>query len=136
MKEIEYFSPYPKNDIGGIPFKYFPYRNQPGYLSPLVFVHFKNITQNLLINVICKGYAKNIDNKDRRNQRGMVKFQLYVESESSSGSGGGKPTKQTPTKNETIVTTQAENVNTAVTDANTVATTDAKITTNAPTEKN
>lgn len=78
IKEIDYYSPYPSNKIGGIPFKYFPYRNQPDYLSPLVFVHFKNVTNNMLLNVLCKAYAKNIDNKDRLNRRGMTHFQIYI----------------------------------------------------------
>lgn len=78
IKEIEYYSSYPNREIGGIPFRYFPYRNQPGYLSPLVFVYFKNVSTNVLINVECRAYAKNIDNKDRLNRRGMTKFQLYI----------------------------------------------------------
>lgn len=78
VKEIEYYSAYPTNEIGGIPFKYFPYRNQPGYLSPLIFVHFKNVSTNVLINIECRAYAKNIDNKDRINRRGMTKFQLFI----------------------------------------------------------
>lgn len=79
IQELEYFSTYPNTDVGGINFKYFPYRNQEGYLSPLVFVHFKSISYNTLINVECKAFAKNIDNIDRYNKRGMVKFQLFVE---------------------------------------------------------
>jgi sodium/potassium-transporting ATPase subunit beta len=76
--EIEYYSSYPNNEIGGINFKYFPYRNQENYLSPLVFVHFKNATKNVLINVECKAYAANIDNTDKINKRGMVHFKLFV----------------------------------------------------------
>jgi sodium/potassium-transporting ATPase subunit beta len=68
-----------RHDVGGINFKYFPYRNQANYLSPLVFVQFKNITVNTLVNVECKAYAKNIKNKDRMNRRGLARFQLYVE---------------------------------------------------------
>lgn len=78
IKELEYYSSYPNNDIGGISFKYFPYRNQPNYLSPLVFVHFKNVSKNTLINVECKAYAKNIENTDRLNRRGMVKFSIFI----------------------------------------------------------
>jgi sodium/potassium-transporting ATPase subunit beta len=78
IDQIEYYSTYPNHEIGGIDFKYFPYRNQPGYLAPLVFVHFKKIEPFTLINVECKAYAKNIDNQDRQNRRGMVKFQLFV----------------------------------------------------------
>lgn len=80
MGLVDYYSSYPNSEIGGINFKYFPYRNQPNYLSPLVFVHFKNVSKNVLVNVECKAYAKNIDNKDRINRRGMVKFQLFVTS--------------------------------------------------------
>jgi sodium/potassium-transporting ATPase subunit beta len=76
---IEYYSSVQgRNDVGGISFKYFPYRNQENYLSPLVFVHFKNASVNTLINVECKAYAKNIENKDRMNRRGMARFQLYI----------------------------------------------------------
>lgn len=34
--QIEYF-PYP-----GVPKYFYPYKNQPGYLSPAVFAHFTN----------------------------------------------------------------------------------------------
>lgn len=78
IKEIEYYSLSKSNKVGCIPRRYFPYRNQDKYLSPLVFVHFKDIAQNTLINVECKAYAKNIDNTDKQNLRGMVKFQLFV----------------------------------------------------------
>lgn len=78
MGPIEYYSSYPNQDIGGINFKYFPYRNQPNYLSQLVFVHFKSITRNTLINIECKAYASNIDNVERMHKRGMAKFQLFV----------------------------------------------------------
>lgn len=76
--QLDYYSSYPGTEIGGIDFKYFPYRNQPGYLQPLVFVHFKSLSVNTLINVECKAYAKNIDNTDKVNKRGMVKFQLFI----------------------------------------------------------
>lgn len=76
---IDYYSTYPNSEVGGIEFKYFPYRNQPGYLSPLVFVHFKELKPNTLYNIDCKAYAKNIDNSDRVNKRGMTKFQIFVE---------------------------------------------------------
>jgi sodium/potassium-transporting ATPase subunit beta len=75
---IDYYSTYSGNDVGGISFRYFPFRNQDNYLSPLVFVHFKNISRNTLVNVECKGFAGNIDHNDRRNKRGLVKFQLFV----------------------------------------------------------
>lgn len=67
-------------DIGLIPFYYYPYLNQPGYRSPLVFVHFKNLPKNRLINILCKAYAANIDSSDKMNLRGMTNFQLFIES--------------------------------------------------------
>lgn len=76
--EVEYYSSYPSKQVGGINFKYFPYRNQPGYLSPLVFAHFKSAAHNTLINVECKAYAKNIDHTNRFQRRGLAKFQLYI----------------------------------------------------------
>ena len=76
--EINYYSSLASRKLGGIHFKYFPYRNQINYLSPLVFVHFKRVAQNVLINVECRAYAANIENTDRLNKRGMVKFQLFV----------------------------------------------------------
>jgi sodium/potassium-transporting ATPase subunit beta len=78
LGQIDYYSTYRNNKIGGINFKYFPFRNQNGYLSPLVFAHFRSVTPNTLINVECKAYAKNIDNTDRLNRRGMTRFQLFV----------------------------------------------------------
>ena len=75
---LDYYSSLPSADIGGIHVKYFPYTNQPGYLSPLVFVHFKSLPRNTTVNVVCKAYAANIDNADQRNMRGMVIFQILV----------------------------------------------------------
>jgi sodium/potassium-transporting ATPase subunit beta len=76
--KIKYFSLFPNNEIGGLPAKYYPYRNQENYLSPLIFVQFESLTKNALIGVECKAYARNIDNDDRRNQRGMARFDLFL----------------------------------------------------------
>lgn len=86
IMDIEYYSSHFSNQVGGINFKYFPYMNQPDYLSPLIFVHFKKVSPNTLLNIVCKAYADNIDNEDRLNQRGMTKFQLYVEDVEGSSS--------------------------------------------------
>lgn len=45
--EIEYI-PSP-----GFPVKYFPFMGQPGYLSPIVALHFKNITRKPSRNIQC-----------------------------------------------------------------------------------
>jgi len=66
---------YPKS---GIDFKYFPFRNQPGYLSPFVFVHFMKPTPGVLINIECKAWAKNIKH-DRMDREGSVHFELLID---------------------------------------------------------
>lgn len=67
-----------ENKLGLVPVYYYPFYNQPGYESPLVFVQFE-IPHFQLINVVCRAYAANIDSADKLNMRGMVKFQLYIE---------------------------------------------------------
>ena len=79
-------TPADKDNIGnfeyhpkqGFHFKYFPFRNQQGYRSPLVFVRFMNPAPNILIMVECRAYARNI----RRNsveKAGTVRFELLVD---------------------------------------------------------
>ena len=81
--DVVYFSEngsrYNITEVGLIPFYYFPYLNQPGFESPLVFVQFKKLDKFLLVNVLCKAYAANIDSDDKYNKRGMTQFQLYIE---------------------------------------------------------
>ncbi|XP_060518779.1 sodium/potassium-transporting ATPase subunit beta-2 [Cylas formicarius] len=62
----------------GFPSQYFPYKNQEGYLSPLVAVHFEKPARNVLINIECKAWAKNIIH-DRAERRGSVHFELLVD---------------------------------------------------------
>ena len=62
----------------GIDFKYFPYTNQPGYLSPFVFVHFSKPASSVLINVECKAWAKNIKH-NRMDREGSVHFELLMD---------------------------------------------------------
>jgi len=62
----------------GIEFKYFPFRNQPGYLSPFVFVHFMKPSPGVLINIECKAWAKNIKH-DRMDREGSVHFELLID---------------------------------------------------------
>ncbi|CAF3456213.1 unnamed protein product [Rotaria sp. Silwood1] len=65
---------------GGFHRNFFPFVNQNGYRSPLVFVHFKKIETNVLINIECRAYARNIDHNDSLEFiRGSVHFELIVE---------------------------------------------------------
>ena len=80
MYEIEYYSQLNNTAIGGFHRNFFPFLNQDGYRSPLVFVYFKKIETNVLINVECRAYAMNIDHNDSiEYKRGSVHFELIVE---------------------------------------------------------
>jgi len=57
---------------------YFPYTNQPGYLSPFVMVHFTQPSRGVLINVECKAWADNISH-DRMDREGSVHFELLID---------------------------------------------------------
>jgi len=69
---IQYF---PKR---GFPGYFFPYKNQPGYLSPVIALWFEGPTTGVLINIECKAWAKNIIH-DRMERRGSVHFELMVD---------------------------------------------------------
>jgi sodium/potassium-transporting ATPase subunit beta len=62
----------------GFPGHYFPFLGVKNYLSPLVAVHFKNITKNVLVKVECKAWAHNIIH-DRRERLGLTHFQLLID---------------------------------------------------------
>ncbi|XP_035213513.1 sodium/potassium-transporting ATPase subunit beta-2-like [Stegodyphus dumicola] len=70
--DVEY---YPAQ---GIEFKYFPFLNQKGYMSPFVFVQFANINRGVLVNIECRAWAKNIV-YDRGDRLGSVHFELLVD---------------------------------------------------------
>lgn len=80
--EIVYYSLTPdgkgKAPIGFLPFYYFPYKNQDGYRAPLVFAYFRNITTNVLVNVMCKAYAKNIE-RNNLYRIGSVHFEIIID---------------------------------------------------------
>ncbi|XP_060082678.1 probable sodium/potassium-transporting ATPase subunit beta-3 [Ylistrum balloti] len=63
---------------GGFHYKYFPFRNQQGYRTPLVFVRFERPTPGVLIMVECRAYAANIQ-YDRLEKAGSVHFELLVD---------------------------------------------------------
>lgn len=57
---------------------YFPFTNQPHYVSPFVFVHFTKPKPGILINIECKAWAKNIEH-DRMERKGSVHIELLVD---------------------------------------------------------
>ncbi|KAH9398598.1 PREDICTED: sodium/potassium-transporting ATPase subunit beta-like [Rhagoletis zephyria] len=74
-ENIGHISYYPQQ---GIDFKYFPFTNQPGYLSPFVFVHFSRPQSGVLINVECKAWARNIKH-NRMDREGSVHFEILMD---------------------------------------------------------
>lgn len=70
--KISYY-PYP-----GFNAVFFPYRNQPGFMNPLVGVVFENPTPYVLINVRCTAWAKNIEVEPSK-RLGLVHFELLVD---------------------------------------------------------
>lgn len=63
---------------GGLSTKYFPYKNQVGYRSPLVLAKF-SLEKKVTIQVTCKLWATNIDNSDGKKKKGTVHFEFYIE---------------------------------------------------------
>merc|ERR1712106_40737 len=59
----------------GFPKHFFPYMHTPGYLPPIIAVRFVAPASNVLINVECKAYAKNIAH-NRKERLGLVHFEL------------------------------------------------------------
>ncbi|XP_015434998.1 PREDICTED: sodium/potassium-transporting ATPase subunit beta-2-like [Dufourea novaeangliae] len=73
--EINY---YPKSQ--GFPKYYYPYKNIPGYLSPVVAVHFLRPARNRIINVECRAWAKNIKYGTTKDYlTGLIRFQLMID---------------------------------------------------------
>jgi len=62
----------------GFPAYYFPYKNVPGYLSPIVALQFQKPEAGVLINIECKVWAKNIVH-DRQRRLGSVHFELLMD---------------------------------------------------------
>lgn len=71
----EYIGPIRYSPWQGFPAYYFPYMHTPGYLPPIVAVQFDQPMSNVLINIECRAWAKNIVH-DRQNRLGLVHFEL------------------------------------------------------------
>ncbi|KAH9512813.1 Sodium/potassium-transporting ATPase subunit beta-2 [Bulinus truncatus] len=62
----------------GFHFKYFPFRNQQGYRSPLVFLRMDNPRPGVILFITCRAFAKNIVH-DRTENIGQVRFEILVD---------------------------------------------------------
>jgi len=62
----------------GVPGFYYPYYNQDGYQTPMVFAKLKKPVQGVLINVECKAWAKNV-HPNRLLRLGSVHFEILID---------------------------------------------------------
>jgi len=65
-------------EFQGIPNYFFPYKKQDNYKAPFVFVKFSQPQTNVLIQIECKAWAKNIE-PDRQQRLGSVHFELMLD---------------------------------------------------------
>ena len=66
---------YPRE---GLPRNFFPYLNQEGFRSPLLMIKFNKPINGVVINVLCRAWAKNIRH-DTNDQLGLIQFSLLVD---------------------------------------------------------
>lgn len=62
----------------GFPGYFFPYRNQRGYLSPVVMVQLKNPEPGVLMNLECTAWARNIKH-NRARRTGLTHFEFLMD---------------------------------------------------------
>jgi len=63
-----------------IPSYHYPYKNIPGYLSPLVALQFTNAMKSTKINVECIAWSHNIIyHGGERDRSGSINFELVID---------------------------------------------------------
>jgi len=76
--DIENIGPVTYTPFRGFPGYFYPYRNQRGYLSPIVMVQLKNPMPGVLMNLECTAWARNIE-RNRLTRKGLVHFELIMD---------------------------------------------------------
>jgi len=76
--DMENIGPVTYTPFRGFPGYYYPYRNQRGYLSPIVMVQLKSPEPGVLMNIECTVWAANIQH-DRIKRRGLTHFELIMD---------------------------------------------------------
>jgi len=62
----------------GFSANFFPYLNQPGYVSPAVFMQLKKPNKGVMIAIECRAYAMNIEH-DSMERRGLAHFEVMID---------------------------------------------------------
>ncbi|KAF2905842.1 hypothetical protein ILUMI_00348 [Ignelater luminosus] len=74
--DLEFIGPlqfFPSFGFGG---QYFPVVNEQSYLKPLVAVYFERPRHAVVINIVCKAWAKNINHEK---EQGIVHLELLIQ---------------------------------------------------------
>jgi len=74
----ENIGPVSYTPFRGFPGYFYPYRNQRGYLSPIVMVQLKKPVPGVIMNIECTAWARNIDH-NRMKRRGLTHFELIMD---------------------------------------------------------
>jgi len=74
----ENIGPVTYTPFRGFPGYFYPYRNQRGYLSPIVMVQLKKPVPGVIMNIECTAWARNIDHS-RMRRRGLTHFELIMD---------------------------------------------------------
>jgi len=77
--DTENLGPISYTPIQGFPGYYYPYLNQMHYLSPIIWLQFRNITPGVLILIRCKAWAKNIKHEELNPRVGGVHFEIMMD---------------------------------------------------------
>lgn len=63
---------------------YYPYRNYPNYISPIIAVQPLNVVTNVIISIECRAWAENIEYRGGSlNRAGSVQFEILVDDATS-----------------------------------------------------
>merc|ERR1711981_1010192 len=77
-QDIENIGPVTYTPFRGFPGYFYPYRNQRGYLSPIVMVQLKKPVPGVIMNIECTAWARNIEHQ-RMRRRGLTHFELIMD---------------------------------------------------------
>jgi len=67
---------------------YFPYNNEKGYQAPMVAVRFGGIAKNVVVNIECKAYAKNLK-PARETRTAMIDFEMLLDTKKPNAARAG-----------------------------------------------
>lgn len=75
-EHIESFNYFPR----GFASYYYPYKNYPNYISPIIAVQPVNISPNVIVSIECRAWAENIIYRGGSlNRAGSVQFEVQVD---------------------------------------------------------